>query len=252
MPAYYPVFLDVRDRRCVVIGGGDLGEEKAARLLDYGASVVVIAPEVNDSLEDRVDDHRLTWVQRTYEPGDLEGAFIAIVADTADPKLNRSVSEEAKDRNIPLNVADVTHLCTWIAPAVVRRGDVIVAASTGGASPALARKFREILSGTSRVKSRHGVMEHADLAPLLAEARADLGRRGIRLNPDHWQACLTDDLVDLVQAGRTEEAKDALMSALMFGTECDCQDGVCKLWEKLAPASTIAAPSALSPADRSG
>ena len=237
MPAYYPVFLDVRDRRCVVIGGGDLGEEKAVRLLDYGAKVAVISPEINDRVRDMVDDDRLSWARRKYQPGDLEGAFIAIVADTSDGKINRAVRDEAKERNVPLNVADVTHLCTWIAPAVVRRGDVTVAVSTGGASPALARRFREELSGASRVKSTHDVMEYADLAPLLSDARKDLVRRGVSLNTDHWQACLTDDLVDLVQAGKTEEARDALMSRLLVGADCDCQDGVCRMWEDMTSAS---------------
>ena len=235
MPAYYPVFLDVRDRRCVVIGGGDLGEEKASKLMEYAARVEVIAPEINDTLGTLVDGERLTWTRRQYRAGDLEGAFIAIVADTSNSRLNRRVSEEAKARNVPLNVADVTNLCTWIAPAVVRRGEVILAASTGGASPALARKFREELSGTGRTGASHPVMDYADLAPLLKDARTELARRGIKLNPDHWQACLTDDLVDLVQAGKSEEAKSTLMPRLLIGTECDCADGVCKIWEELLP-----------------
>ena len=239
MPAYYPVFLDIRDRRCVVIGGGDIGEEKVVRLLDYGAKVVVVSPEINDTLGDAVDSDRLTWVQRGYQPGDLEGAFIAIVADTSDRPINQAVYDEAKDRNVPLNVADVTHLCTWIAPAIVRRGEVIVAASTGGASPALARKLREELAGTSRTGSRHLIMDYADLAPLLSEVRGELLRRGIRLNPDHWQACLTDDLVDLVRSGDSEEASRLLMSCLMEGVHCSCEDGVCRMWEELASATGI-------------
>lgn len=233
MPAYYPVFLDVRERRCVVFGGGDIGEEKAARLMEFGARTFVISPEINEGLKDELDGARLTWIRRSYQPGDLDGAFIAIVADTSDGKMNRAISQEAKERNVPLNVADVTHLCTWIAPAIVQRGDVIVAASTGGASPALARKLREELSGSSPMGSRHGVMDFADLAPLLSDVRKELLRRGIRLNPDHWQACLTDDLVDLVQAGSVDEARDALMSSLLVGAECECEDGTCRMWEDL-------------------
>jgi precorrin-2 dehydrogenase/sirohydrochlorin ferrochelatase len=236
VPAYYPVFLDLRDRQCVVFGGGDTGEEKAAKLLDYGANVVVISPDINDGLRGAVDGDRLTWIQRGYQPGDLEGAFIAIAADTGDSKTNKAVSTEARERNVPLNVVDITHLCTWIAPAVVRRGELIVAASTGGASPALARRFREELSGTSRVKSRLGLMEYADLAPLLSDARGELVRQGLKVSGDHWQACLTDDLVDLVQAGKTEEAKTLLMSRLLESTQCGCQDDVCNMWEDLAQA----------------
>ena len=219
MPAYYPVFLDLRDRRCVVIGGGDLGQEKVDRLLEFGAKVVVVSTEINDALARAVDGEKLTWIERGYQPGDLEGAFIAIVADTSDRAVNQAVYDEAKERNVPLNVNDVTHLCTWIAPAIVQRGDVIVAASTGGASPALARRLREELSGTSPTVSRHRAIEFADLAPLLSEARGELARKGIRLDPDHWQTCITDDLVDLVKAGKPEEASRALMSCLMSGVE---------------------------------
>lgn len=219
MPAYYPVFLDLRDRRCVVIGGGDLGQEKVDRLLEFGAKVVVVSTEMNDALAEAVDGDRLTWTQRGYRAGDLEGAFIAIVVDTSDRAVNQAVYDEAKERNVPLNVNDVTHLCTWIAPAIVQRGDVIVAASTGGASPALARRLREELSGTAPTVSRHKAIEFADLAPLLSEARGDLSRKGIRLDPDHWQTCITDELVDLVQAGKPEEASRVLMSCLMAGVE---------------------------------
>ena len=248
MPAYYPVYLDLRDRRCVVIGGGQVGEEKVARLLDCGANVTVISPQVTDGLRALAEGDRLEWIQRKYEPGSLEDAFIAIVVDTSDRELNSQVSKEARARNIPLNVNDVTELCTWIAPAVVKRGEVTVAISTGGASPALARRFREELSGTGRVKSRHGVMEYADLAELLSEAREELSGKGITLMTDHWQACLTDDLVDLVQAGERDEAKSLLMSRLLVGADCDCQGGVCRMWEELAPVSAAGnGPSPSSP-----
>ena len=95
--------------------------------------------------------------------GDLGGAFIAVAA-TGDDDANEMISKEARERNVLLNVVDVTHLCTFIAPAVARRGDVTIAVSTGGASPALARKFREELSAAS-------LLEYADLAPLLSFAR---------------------------------------------------------------------------------
>ena len=238
MPLYYPVFLDLRERRVVVIGGGAMGEEKVTRLLPYEAKVVVVAPDVTDEVSELADDGKIEWVRRPYRSGDLDGAFIAIVADTSDDAVNHAVSEEARERNVPLNVADVTHLCTWITPSVARRGDVIVATSTGGASPALARRFREILNGECRLESRHELMDFADLAPLLSEARLQLLDKGIRLNLDHWQACLTDELIDLVQSGDIERARRVLMDSLLVGTTCDCTDDVCEMYEELAaPAS---------------
>ena len=231
MPAYYPIFLDVRNRRCVVFGGGVIGAEKVVRLLEYGARVVVISTEIDETLKTDVEQSRITWVQRNYREGDLEGAFIAIVADTRNAELNQSVSEEAMERNIPLNVVDVTNLCTWIAPSITKRGDVIVATSTGGASPALARWFRERLSGSARDKIRYELMEYADLAPLLSRARNKLVRKGLKVSADHWQACLVDDLVELVQAGNIRKAEEMLYNMLQVGLDCNCSSG-CKMWEE--------------------
>ena len=211
-----------------------MGEEKVTRLMPYGAQVVVVSPDVTDEVSKLAQDGQVEWTRRLYRGGDLEGAFIAIVADTSDDAVNHAVSEEARQRNVPLNVADVTDLCTWITPSVARRGEVIVATSTGGASPALARKFREILNGTNRITTRHELMEFADLAPLLSDARKQLLGKGIRLNLDHWQACLTDELIDLVQAGQIEQAKQVLMDSLLVGTTCDCADTVCAMYEEMA------------------
>ena len=174
MPAYYPAFIDVRDRACVVIGGGDIGEEKVFKLLECNARVRVIGPEISHGVQELVDGDRVTWVRREYRQGDLEGAFIAIAAIN-DNGVNMQIAQEAERRNVLLNVVDVTHLCTFIAPSVVRRGEVAIAASTGGASPALARKFREVLSG-SPVESSHSVMDYAELAPLLADVRSQIRR----------------------------------------------------------------------------
>ncbi len=209
MAAYYPVFIDVQSRCCMVIGGGNIGEEKVRKLLECGAKVVVISPEVNDGVRELADGERVEWLKRQYQPGDLADAFIAIAA-TDDNSVNQLVAKEARGRNVLLNVVDVTHLCTFIAPSVARRGEVTIATSTGGASPALARKFREELSNSR-------LLEYADLAPLLADARAELRRSGARVAPDHWQTCITESLLDMVQAGDTEGAKETLMAHLLEG-----------------------------------
>lgn len=211
MPAYYPVFIDLRGRTCAVIGGGEIGEEKVRKLLECDAAVVVVSPDVTDGVRALAGEGKITWIERPYRPGDLADAFIAI-ASTDDNGVNRLIAEEAESRNVLLNVVDVTHLCTFIAPSVVRRGDVAIATSTGGASPALARKFREELS-------RSRLLEYADLTPLLSEARADLKRLNVTVSPDHWQTCITEELLELAQAGRTEEAMQMLMSSLLDGKQ---------------------------------
>ena len=230
MPVYYPAFIDIKDRNCLVIGGGNIGEEKVQKLLECEAKVIVISPEVNPGVSDLARDSRIEWRQRPYRSGDLSDAFICI-ASTDDNAVNREIAREAEERNVLLNVVDVTPLCTFLAPAVSRRGVVTLAASTGGASPALARKFREVLDG-SPIESGHPVMEYADLAPLLADARAEIRGKGITLFTDHWQACITDSLVDMVQDGKYDEARVILLQDLMRGTTCDCADRVCKMWEE--------------------
>ena len=240
MPAYYPAFIDVKGRCCVVIGGGAIGEEKVVKLLDCYADVVVVSPEVSGGVRALADEGKVVWRKRAYQDGDLSDAFIAIAA-TDDNAVNRAISEEATRRNVLLNVVDVTHLCTFIAPSVAVRGDVTVAASTGGASPALARKFRELLDG-SPIDSSHPVMDYAELAPLLADARAEIRGKGITLFTDHWQACITDALLDAVLAGRYADARATLMSDLMAGVGCGCEGGVCRMWEeKKASAAADAA-----------
>ena len=230
MPAYYPAFIDVKNRDCVVIGGGNIGEEKVEKLLDCHANVVVISPEVNAGVQALADEGKVVWHRREYATGDLQEAFIAIAA-TDDNAVNRAIAKEAEERNVLLNVVDVTHLCTFIAPSVAIRGEVTVAASTGGASPALARKFRELLDG-SPVESKHPVMEYAELAPLLADVRSEIRGNGITLITDHWQACITDSLLETVLDGRYDEARATLLSDLMKGVVCDCEPGVCKMWEE--------------------
>jgi precorrin-2 dehydrogenase/sirohydrochlorin ferrochelatase len=226
------VNLDVRGRKCVVFGGGHEGEVKVLRLCDFGADVTVISDEVSDAVQKLADDGKITWARREYQPGDLEGAFIAIAALPEGP-MARQIADEAKDRNVPINVVDVTHLCTFIFPSMVQRGDVVATFSTGGASPALARKFREVLNGNP-VESRHPIMDYAELAPLLAdvrnEARKTAAGRGIFT--DHWQACITDSLVDQILDGKYEEARNILLDNVMIGASCNCQDGVCKMWEE--------------------
>ncbi len=209
MPDYYPAFIDVRNRICIVIGGGFLGEEKTLRLLECGARVTIISPDVTDKLESLARNGEITWIQRKYTNGDLSDCFIAIAA-TNDNIANKYISKEAHTRNVLLNVVDVTHLCTFIAPSVARRGKVTIATSTEGASPALARKFREEIS-------RSKLIQYADLVPLLSEARDELKRLSVKVNPDHWQTCIDESLLKMVQDGKISDAKKMLRSKLLQG-----------------------------------
>ncbi len=136
----YPIFLDLSGRRCVVVGGGEVASRKARKLLQARARVVVISPEIQPDLESvAVEVHR-----RFYKEGDLEGAYLAFAA-TNSREANAAVAREAKERGIPVNVADRPSEGDFALPSTLRRGRLQVAVSTGGASPALARRIKDEL-----------------------------------------------------------------------------------------------------------
>ena len=141
---YYPVSLDLRGRPCIVIGGGKVAERKVRGLLACEAEVQVISPELTPGLSDLFRAGRLTWQDRDYRPGDLEGGFLVIAA-TDNEQVQQQTFEEAEERNILINVADVPARCNFILPATVRQGDLTISVSTGGKSPALAKQLRQQL-----------------------------------------------------------------------------------------------------------
>ncbi len=136
----YPLFMDVSGRRCVVVGGGGVASRKARGLLESGARVVVISPEITPEIE-AMD---VTVERRLYEPGDLAGSTLAFAA-TDSREVNAAVAREAKERGIPVNVADRPAEGDFALPSVLRRGGLQVAVSTGGASPTLARRIRDAM-----------------------------------------------------------------------------------------------------------
>lgn len=167
---YLPLFLDVTDRSCVVIGGGAIAERRIRALEEARAAVTVISPDITEGIARLVERGRVRHIARRYRDGDLSGATLAFVAIDNEARL---VAEEAARRGIPVNVADTPALCTFIAPSVVRRGDLQIAISTGGASPATARMLRE------RLEADIG----PEYAPLLQVMRA--AREFLRANePD--------------------------------------------------------------------
>ena len=210
MAPYYPVFLDLKERHCVIIGGGEVAQRKVRSLVECRAMVTMISPKVTPHLREMVRAGDLKWQSREYMDGDLKGAYLAIAA-TNDRAVNEAIADEAAKERVILNVVDNPDLCAFIAPSVVRSGDVTVAFSTGGASPALARKMRESLE-------RSELLEYAYLAKTLSQARKELTRRGVAVLPDRWQECINGELVALVKAGRAQEAFDQLIDNLLEGS----------------------------------
>ncbi len=226
MPSYYPVYLNLAGKRCVILGGGLVAEGKVPALLDAGVKLTVISPQASRGIQAAARRGDLEWQQREYQPGDLQGAALAIAA-TNVWSVNQEICQEAEGLGILLNVADDPDLCNFIAPALVKRGAVTLAISTGGASPALARKLRETLS-------QEPVLEWADLAETLARVRKELKQRRVAVDPERWQCCLTTDLLELSRQGREDEVFPRLMSQLQDGNTPDlcpqtgrCQPGGC-------------------------
>jgi precorrin-2 dehydrogenase/sirohydrochlorin ferrochelatase len=206
---YYPAFINVENRTCLVIGGGEFAEEKVFKLLSHGAKIKIVSPDITKNIKNILDKEEVVWIKRKYSSGDLKDVFIAISA-TGDEIANDQVFKEAEDRNVLLNVVDVTHLCTFIAPSVATRGGVTVATSTGGSSPALARKFRETLEGGCECR----LLEYGDLTTILSEVRKEIRDKNILVSVDRWQECIDEGLLDLVQKGKVDEAKKRLLSGL--------------------------------------
>lgn len=190
----YPICLVSLDKcKCVVIGGGGVAARKIQALLEAGAGITVISPVFDPEILRLSSEAPMTLLQRLYRDGDLRGAFLVISA-TDSPEVNRAIWQEACREGCLINVVDDPQHSNFIVPAVVRRGDVAVAITTGGASPALARRLRERLESWLRPA-------YGDLAVLLAELRPELMRRFLPGEP-RLQAALRlvdSDLLDIIE-----------------------------------------------------
>jgi precorrin-2 dehydrogenase / sirohydrochlorin ferrochelatase len=160
---FYIACLRLSGRRAVVVGGGDIGLEKVEGLLACDADVRLVAPEANAALRELAAEGSITWIEREYEPGDLDGCLMAIAA-TDDTDINIKVFNDAELKAMLVNFVDVPPLCNFILPAIVRTGPLAVAISTAGASPALAKRMKREIAETFGEP-------YADLAILLNDVR---------------------------------------------------------------------------------
>ena len=201
MSAFYPVFLDLRGRRAVLIGGGAVAEQKVRGLVAAGAHVTVVSPDLSAGLTDLALRGAIEVRRRPYRGGDLAGAWLAIAA-TDDRAVNEAVYAEAERLGIPLNAVDDLEHCSFIAPAIHHEGDITVAVSTGGKSPALAVRLRQ------RIARLVGRAE-ARLCALLGELRPELAERvpDARARTALWYAIVDSDVIDFARRGDSEGAR---------------------------------------------
>ena len=209
MGPYFPIFVDVRQRPILVIGGGAVGLEKTTVLLRAEASnVTVISPQLAAGLQAQADAGHITHIPRAYAEGDMAGFEMVFIA-TADRSANATIRAEGRRRGIWVNAADDPANCDYILPSVVRQGPITIAISTGGGSPAMARRVREELSD-------YFSEDFVPLAELLAEVRADLKARGLlpQISQETWQRAIDGNLRALLAQRRTGQAKALLLARL--------------------------------------
>ena len=199
--AHYPINLNLRNRRCLVVGGGCIAERKAKTLSEFGAAVTVVAPELTIGIRQMIDSGILTYIEDVFNPDILDGIFLAVAA-TDDRDVNRSVYLESERRGILVNVVDDPELCTFYTPAVVQRGNLIISVSTSGESPTLARKIREDL------ELQFG-NEYGELSRLLGELRDEVKSSYSQMGErcEAYSRIVESEVLELLTQGKYEEAK---------------------------------------------
>lgn len=208
---YYPLSLDVSGKRCLVVGGGPVACRKVKALIECGASVKVVSPELCPDMRDLIDSSAVSLALRGYHTEDLDGALLVIAA-TDDPGVNRRVADDAGDCGVLVNVVDDMEASSFIAPSYLRRGNLTIAISTGGRSPALARRIRE------KLEAELGD-QYSYLSELLGRLRTELKERGIRVPADAWHEALElESLLALLREGRQDDAMALLMERLGVAT----------------------------------
>jgi precorrin-2 dehydrogenase len=215
MPFAYPVSLEVAGRRCVVIGSTAIRAGKVEGLVAAGADdIVALAPEPSDRLHELAGLDGVAVVNRSWEPEDLDGAFL-VIASPESPDEGAAIAREAHARGALVNVMDEVEHCDWAAPSVARRGELVLAISTGGASPALAKALRR------RLGFEFGE-EWAEVLAVLRSVRQETNPflPDLRVRAERWADALDlDEAPALVRAGRSEELARSLRSKLLSERE---------------------------------
>jgi siroheme synthase-like protein len=199
----FPANLVLEGRPCLVVGGGEVAARKAQVLLDCGARVRAVAPSVGEAMRDMAG---LAWEERPYCDGEAAG-YRLVVAATDDPETNRRVYLDGEAAGVWVNAADDPASCSVTLPSVARRGPILLTVSTGGLSPALASWLRD------QFASQLGP-EHEALAEILSEERESVKREGTSTVDVDWKRAIGSDMLDLLRAGRVDEARERLRACL--------------------------------------
>ena len=208
---YYPVNLDIKNRNCLVVGGGAVGTRKVTTLLECGARVTVVSPDATPRLKKLAAEGLIQLKERPYKSADLNKMFLVIGA-TDDERLNQQVSNDAERADILCNIADRPKVCNFILPAIVHRGDLVITISTSGKSPALAKRLRRNL------ETQFGD-EYADFLALMGAIRDKLlsQAHAPEAHKDLFNQLIDRDLIGLIKAGNTKKINALLHDVLGEG-----------------------------------
>jgi precorrin-2 dehydrogenase/sirohydrochlorin ferrochelatase len=198
---YYPIFLDIRDKKCVIVGGGKVAARKAERLLDCGAKVFVISPQLTPALATLKEKNIICHIAAEYTGDFIHGAALVIGA-TDDEKTNATISLDARNKGIPVNIVDDPQKCDFILPALVQRGDLAITIGTGGKSPALARHLREEL------ESKYGE-EYKIFLNILGNLRVKMVKNE-GIGKDWFESLLAAGILDFIREKDREKVKETV------------------------------------------
>ncbi|MFW5450117.1 MAG: siroheme synthase CysG [Methylophagaceae bacterium] len=205
---YLPIFIDLKDRSCLVVGGGDIAARKAGLLLKAQSKVTLVAPKVSATTKVLIDAGDIIWLNTIFSAEMLNNHTLAIAATDSDD-INRDVYQHAKQKNILVNVADCPELCDFILPSILDRSPIVVAVSSGGKSPILARQLRARLE--TLIPPSYG-----KLASLVGQYRDAVKKKlpSLSMRRRFWESILQGDVASHVLAGRDKAGADALQQAL--------------------------------------
>ncbi len=198
---YFPVYLELRDRPCAVIGGGGVAERKALSLLEAGASVTVVSPSLTPKLRELSESGKINYLQKEYEEKDLSGEFLVIAA-TDSPEINTLVARACKKKHVLVNVAVPPGESSLIMPSLVERGELLIAISTSGASPALSRKIRQELEEKYGPEYEPYLNKLAAIRKRIVDEIHDEDRR-----KKVFQAIVDSNVFDLLKQGKMHEVE---------------------------------------------
>ena len=206
--SFYPVNLQINNRSCVVVGGGSVAERKVIALLAAGACVTVLSPQVTQKLTKLIQGKSVIHVARAYVEGDVTGFFIVICA-TNNGAVNKLVAEEANKAGVLVNVADAPKLGNFMVPSQIAHGDLLITVSTGGKSPALARRLGAELA------ERYGP-EYGTYLDLVAEARTKV-KKNMQSSKERevfWRQTINSEVINLLKEGKIKEAEAKINNAI--------------------------------------